>query len=268
MYTPGVYSVKMILDQIVEEKKKEVEQAKVEVPLAKLIERSSSVGQLRGFKEAITQPGKISLIAEIKKASPSKGVLREEFEPVEIARTYESSGACALSILTDKKFFQGDIAYLNAVREAVNLPILRKDFIVDKYQIYESVCSGADSVLLIAQLLSEDELSEFSKVCAQLNLEAVWEVHNEKDLDKVLPQDVTIIGINNRNLQTFEEDLRLSAQLIKKIPKGKIVVSESAIKSSKDVKYLQDLGVNAVLIGETFMRSPDISSKVKELMHG
>lgn len=268
MYTPGVYSVKMILDEIIEEKKKEVEQAKVEVPLEKLIERSSSVGRLRSFKEAIAQPGKISLIAEIKKASPSKGVLKEDFNPVEIARTYESSGACALSILTDKKFFQGDIAYLNAVREAVNLPILRKDFIIDKYQIYESICAGADSILLLALVLTTDQLKEFYSLCTQLKLEAICEINSEEDLDKVLSCDAKTIGINNRNLQTFKEDLQTTARLMKKIPKGKIVISESAIRSSKDVKYLQDLGVNAVLIGEAFMRSPDISLKVKELMHG
>lgn len=258
----------MILDQIVEEKKREIRQAQEKISLEELIKKYSSVSQLRGFKEAIAQPGKVNLIAEIKKASPSKGVLRENFEPVEIARAYQAAGACALSIVTDKKFFQGDISYLNSVREAVNLPILRKDFIIDKYQIYESVCAGADSVLLIAQLLKEEQLKEFYSLCTQLNLAAVCEVHNEEDLDKVLRQDVTIIGINNRNLQTFKEDLRISCRLIKKIPKGKIVISESAIRSSKDIKYLQDLGVNAVLIGETFMRSQDIGAKVKELIHG
>ncbi len=255
------------MDKIVEEKKKEIGAAKAKVSLEELIKKSGDfVGRLRGFKEAISQPGKINLIAEIKKASPSKGVLREDFEPVEIARTYEVSGACALSILTDKKFFQGDIAYLKTVREIVNLPILRKDFIIDKYQIYESVCAGADSVLLIAQLLSEKELREFSRLCAQLNLDAVCEVHNQEDLDKVLRQDLEIIGINNRNLETFKEDLQVSAQLIKRIPKGKIIISESAIKSSEDVEYLQGLGVNAVLIGEAFMRSKDIEAKLRELM--
>ena len=257
----------MILNKIVEEKKREIERAKIEVPLAELVRKSADfVGQFRNFKEAISRKGQVNLIAEIKKASPSKGVLREDFEPIEIARAYEVSGACALSILTEEKFFQGNVGYLKTVREAVNLPILRKDFIIDEYQIYESVCAGADSVLLIAQLLSGEQLKEFSRLCAQLNLDAVCEVHSEEDLDKVLRQDLEIIGINNRNLQTFEEDLQVSARLIRKIPKGKVVISESAIKSFEDVKFLQNLGASAVLIGEAFMRSKDIGAKVKELM--
>jgi len=257
----------MILDRIVEEKRKEIERAKVEFPLKELIEMSGNfAGHLRDFKETISRKGQINLIAEIKKASPSKGILREDFEPVEIARAYEASGACALSILTEEKFFQGNIGYLKTVREAVNLPILRKDFIIDEYQIYESVCAGADSVLLIAQLLSEEQLKEFSRLCAQLNLDAVCEVHSEEDLDKVLRQDLEIIGINNRNLQTFKEDLQVTSGLIKRIPKGKVVISESGIKSFEDVKFLQSLGVNTVLIGEAFMYSTDIAAKVKEVM--
>ena len=259
----------MILDNIIKEKKKEIEAAKAKTPLAELIKKSADfISQARGFKEAVSVPGKINLIAEIKKASPSKGVLREDFDPLEIAHTYETSGACALSILTDKKFFQGDITYLQAVREAVNLPLLRKDFIIDQYQIYESVCAGADAVLLIAQLLSKEQLKKFHSLCAQLNLDAVCEVHSEEDLDKALGANCEIIGINNRNLQTFAEDLQVSERLIKKIPKGKTIISESAIKTSGDVKYLQGLGVNTVLIGETFMRSKDIGAKVKELIYG
>lgn len=256
----------MLLDRIIKEKKEEIEQAKAKTSLAELMERASScAGRLRGFKQAVSRPGKINLIAELKQASPSKGLLRQDFAPVKIAQEYEDSGAAALSILTDKKFFQGDIAYLKSVREAVSLPILRKDFIIDKYQIYESVCAGADSVLLIAQILSEEKLREFCQLCAELRLDAVCEVHSEEDLDKVLRQEIEIIGINNRALQTFKEDLQVSARLIKKIPQGKIVISESAIKTAQDVRYLQGLGVNAVLIGEAFMRSADIAAKVKEL---
>ncbi len=256
----------MILDKIIEEKKKEVEQAKSKVSLNELIKKVSSVAEPRAFKETISKSGKIKLIAEIKKVSPSKGVFREDFEPVEIAKAYEAAGASCLSILTDKKFFQGDIAYLKAVREAVKLPILRKDFIIDKYQIYESLCAGADSILLIAQVLSDAQLREFSSICAELKLDALCEVHNEEDLDKALKADCAVIGINNRNLQTFEEDLGVTARLIKKVPKDKIIVSESAIKTAKDVMYLHSLGVSAVLIGEAFMRSDDIEAKVKEIM--
>lgn len=256
----------MILDEIIKEKRKEVEKAKEKISSGELIARSRSFAERRGFKEAILQPGKINLIAELKKASPSKGVLRKDFRPEEIARAYADAGACALSVLTDRKFFQGDIAHLKTVRDAVQLPILRKDFIIGKYQIYESVCAGADAVLLIAQLLSDKQLSEFYQLCTQLNLDALCEVHSEEDLDKVLACDCEIIGINNRDLKAFKEDLQVTARLIKMIPKDKVVVSESAIKSSSDVKYLRDLGVNAVLIGEAFIRSKDIRAKVKELI--
>lgn len=257
----------MILDEIVAEKKKEIEQARQALTQDELVKGASACfGQIRSLKLALSQPGRMKLIAEIKKASPSRGVLRKDFKPVEIARSYEAAGACALSILTDKKFFQGDLANLKAVRKAVGLPILRKDFIIDEYQIYESVLSGADSVLLIAQLLTAKQLRDFYSLCTQVNLEAVCEVHSEEDLDKVLGTEISIIGINNRNLQTFEEDLQVSAQLKKRIPADKIVISESAIKTARDVKFLQDLGVNAVLIGEAFMRSENIEAKVKELM--
>jgi indole-3-glycerol phosphate synthase len=257
----------MILEQIIEKKKKEVEQAKADVPLSTLIEGATLfIDQIRDFKKAIGRSGQINLIAEIKKASPSQGILRTDFAPVEIARIYNSCGAAALSILTEKNFFRGDIAYLKAVKEAVDLPILRKDFIIDKYQLYESACAGADAVLLIAQLLSKEELAEFYQVCAKLGLHAICEVHGQEDLDKALEQDFVIIGINNRNLQTLEVDLQVSAQLIKRIPEGRIVVSESGIKSFADIRYLQGLGVNAVLIGEIFMRSQDISAAVKEIM--
>lgn len=256
----------MILDRIVEEKKREIDQAKEKVSLEELMEKSASVGKQKSFKEAISQPGRLNLIAEIKKASPSKGVLREDFKPVEIARAYQAAGASALSIITDKKFFQGDLAFLKAVKDAVNLPILRKDFIIDQYQIYESVYAGADSLLLIVRLLSAGQLAEFSSLCAQLNLEALCEVHSQEDLGKALAADCAIIGINNRNLDTFAEDLQVSARLIKKIPKDKIVVTESAIKTAEDVNYLKGLGVHAVLIGEAFMRSQDIGAKVKQIM--
>lgn len=259
----------MILDQIVKEKIKEIQRAQEKVSLKELIEKSSSFAtHLRGFKEAISRPGKINLIAEIKKTSPSGGVLREEFEPAEIARTYKASGASALSVLTEKNFFQGNIDYLKKVKAAVDLPVLRKDFVIDKYQIYESVCAGADAILLIVKLLSEEKLAEFSRLCAQLKIDAVYEVHSEEDLDKALSQDSDIIGINNRDLNTFEIDLQVSSRLIKRIPGSKVIISESGIKTPQDVRYLQNLGVHAVLIGEIFMRSKDIASKVKEIMGG
>lgn len=257
----------MFLEKIVAEKKREVKQAQQKVSLSELKEKSAGfINQLRDFKKAISYSCKMNLIAEIKKASPSKGLLRKDFDPVKIAQTYESCGAAALSVLTEKNFFQGDIAYLKAVREKVSLPILRKDFIIDAYQIYESICAGADSVLLIARLLSEKQLGEFCSLCARLKLEPVCEVHNEEELDKVLKCDPAIIGINNRNLDTFEENLGVTGQLVKQIPEGKIVISESGIKSFKDMKYLAGVGVRTVLIGETFMRSSDIPATLKQIM--
>lgn len=257
----------MILEQIIAEKKKEVEQAKRAASQDTLTKKAFSLrSRLRGFQEAISSPGKINLIAELKKASPSCGVFRADFQPIKIAQDLRASGAAALSILTDQKFFQGDIAYLQTVKAAVNLPILRKDFIIDEYQLYQSVCAGADAVLLIARILSAPQLKEFLDICAQLNLDALCEVHNQDELDQVLNADCAIIGINNRDLNSFSEDLQVTARLIKRIPKGKIVVSESAVKTSKDVKYLQGLGVHAVLIGEALMRSEDILGTAKEIM--
>jgi len=258
--------VKMILDKIIQQKKQEITQLKESISLEKLKDKALSFSGRRSFKQAISKDSRINLIAEIKKASPSKGMLKEDFNPVKIAEAYEASGASCLSILTDKKFFQGDISYLQEVRDAVKLPILRKDFIIDKYQVYESICSGADAVLLIAQVLTSDSFKELLGICTELKIDALCEVHNQEDLDKVLTLDCEIIGINNRNLQTFDEDLKVTEKLIKRIPKEKLVVSESAIKSNKDVRYLESLGCSTVLIGETFMRADDIKAKVVEVM--
>ena len=256
----------MILEKIILKKREEIKEAKSKLSLEELIDRVASFGELRGFKEAISKNGKLNLIAEIKKASPSKGLLRENFNPVEIAEIYQASGADCLSVLTDKAFFQGDLNYLKAVRQVTTLPILRKDFIIDKYQIYESLMSGADAILLISQLLSADQLHEFYQICQELNLDVLCEVHNEEDLDKALKANYEIIGINNRNLQTFQEDLEVTTNLIKRIPQEKVVVSESAIKTHLDIKHLESLGVRAVLIGEAFMRSENIEAKVREVM--
>lgn len=258
----------MILEKIIHQKKEEVIKAKESISLEELKEKASFVSELRGFKQAISKSGKLNLIAEIKKASPSKGLLRENFNPVEIAEIYQASGADCLSVLTDKEFFQGDLDYLQAVRQVVTLPILRKDFIIDQYQIYESIIAGADAILLISQLLSSEQMHEFYQICQELNLDVLCEVHSEEDLDKALKADYEIIGINNRNLQTFQEDLAVTANLIKRVPEGKVVVSESAIKTHLDIKHLESLGVRAVLIGEAFMRSENIEAKVREVMGG
>jgi indole-3-glycerol phosphate synthase len=256
----------MILSHIIEEKEKEVSGKKDKIPLTDLKSALAkfSVSRL-DFKKAVSQEG-MNLIAEIKKKSPSRGILRKDFKPVEIALDYAVSGAKALSVLTDGKFFGGDITIIMSIKKEVNLPVLEKDFIIDEYQIYEARLAGADAILLIADILSMDQLRRFTDISRQLGMDAVCEVHTEEDLAKALEINAQIIGINNRNLQDFEVDLQTTPRLIRHIPHGTITISESGIKSYEDVMYLKSLGVNAVLIGETFMTAGDIISKVREVM--
>lgn len=264
----------MILDDIVKAKKQQVEKAKLSLPqdeLMKMLEfrevgREPTLEMHRDFKAAINKPGKVSLIAEIKKASPSKGLICKDFDPIRIARIYQQEGADALSILTEENFFQGQPFYIKEVKQAVSLAVLRKDFLLDEYQLYESALLGADAVLLIASLLSEGLLSKFLTLAGQLEIDAMVEVHSEDDLEKALKIDAQIIGINNRDLRSFRVDLDTTARLTKSIPKDKITVSESGIKSREDVKFLKSLGIKAVLIGEAFMAAPDIGAKVREVM--
>jgi len=258
----------MILSKIIEEKKRSIEEAKQKLPLEKLIEEAENTTRIgkNGFTKEISKNHHINLIAEIKKASPSKGILRKEFDPLKIASIYKMSGASALSILTEEKFFLGSLKYIKDVKEKVGLPILRKDFIIDPYQIYESFVHGADAILLIADILSSEELESFLGIVDQLKLSAVVEVRNEEDLKKALGADAHIIGINNRDLHTFKVDLDVTTRLVKDIPKEKIVISESGIKSHEDIMFLRSIGIKAVLVGETFMIADDIGRKVKELM--
>ncbi|MFH1753429.1 MAG: indole-3-glycerol phosphate synthase TrpC [Candidatus Omnitrophota bacterium] len=256
----------MILTKIIEAKKKEIEIAKERLSLAKLQDKLLVMPSQRSFKQAITKERDISLIAEIKRSSPSAGLLRRDFDPLKIAQVYRAYGASAISVLTDEKFFGGDLSYIDLVKREVYLPILRKDFIIDKYQIFESKLFGADAILLIADLLSRSELFQFIEIARSLGMDAVVEVHNEEDLGKSLSSECEIIGINNRNLHNFEVDIGVTSNLIKSIPEGKIIISESGIKTYEDIMFLKSLGVNAVLVGEVFMRSEDIGSKVRELM--
>ena len=259
----------MILTQIIEEKRKEIESCKNKVSLEELISTTENIKTKRKrnfFKHAIEKPHKIHLIAEVKKASPSAGVIRKNFDPLKIALTYEANGASAISVLTDTKFFQGRISYLEDIKKKVSLPILRKDFIIDEYQIYESVAAGADAALLIADLISIEELKKFIDIGRHLNMDFLLEVHSEEDVKKAVDSECEIIGINNRDLHTFKVDLETTSRLLKIIPEGKVVVSESGIRTKENISYLKSLGVNAVLIGETFMRSTDIGQKMKELI--
>ena len=255
-----------ILEEIYKHKLSEVAENKRRVSLETLKEQCKKRHRTRSFGTALKSDTNIRIIAEMKKASPSLGIIREDFNPVEIARIYEASGASAISVLTDEKFFQGSLFYLTEVKKSVNLPILRKDFIIDAYQIYEARSAGADAILLIAALLSKEEMQRFLDLAKELGIDCLVEVHSEAELKKVLQTNAHIIGINNRDLATFKTDMGTTLRLRPMIPAEKIVVSESGIKSRADVEKLMKEGVDAILVGETLMKSDDISTKLRELL--
>jgi len=258
----------MILSKIIEEKERIVEARKDKVPLSELKAKLDQPGikATTSFKKAISGEG-INLIAEVKRKSPSKGLIRKEFNPIEIALDYAAAGAQALSVLTDEKFFGGSLSFIHDIKKEVgNLPILLKDFVIDEYQIFEGRLAGADAILLIADILTQKQMGNFYNIAMSLGMSALCEVHTEEDLEKALGINADIIGINNRNLRDFKVDLDTTPRIVKNIPQGKIVVAESGIKTNKDVMYLKSLGVQAVLIGETFMKAQDIVAKVREVM--
>lgn len=256
----------MILDRIVERKRVEVREREVKVPLAWLMREVENCATPRSLSAALGGPDDISLIAEIKKASPSAGTIAGVIDPETVATEYEIGGAAAISVLTDKVFFAGDISYLSLVRRSVSIPVLRKDFLLDPYQVYESRANGADAVLLIVAILTPKELKDLYNLTRKLEMEALVEIHDEAELETALDAGAEIIGINNRNLKTFEVTLDTTVNLVKKIPQGKISVSESGIKDRKDIVRLHQAGVQAVLVGETLMRAPDRVRAVQELL--
>jgi len=242
----------VILDRIIAQKKIEVEK-----------NRKKS----RSLAASLRKPGEVALIAEIKKASPSKGLIREDFDPGEIARIYSTSGASAISVLTDKEFFQGSPEYLSTARSVSKLPLLRKDFIIDPYQIYEARLLGADAILLIMAVLTDREAGEFQGIAAGLGMDCLVEVHTADELKRALALDAQIIGINNRNLQTFKTELETTFRLREMISDPNItVVSESGINTRDDVLKLKEHDVHAMLVGEALMRESDIAKKVAELL--
>lgn len=258
-----------ILQKIIRYKETVVAARKQKFPLEILQEKVSQTPNPRGFVQAIQNKissGKIAVIAEIKKASPSKGIIRANFNPVEIAKSFAAHGACCLSILTDEEFFQGSDEYLKQVRAAVSLPILRKDFIIDAYQVYESRVIGADCILLIVAALSDAQLQEFAALAEKLNLDVLVEVHGEAELDRALKLNTQLVGINNRDLRTFTTRLDTTFNLLKKIPKDKIVVTESGIHTRADIASMRKQGVNTFLIGEAFMSAQDPGEKLAELI--
>lgn len=255
-----------ILKEIVLKKKERILLAKQAISEEDLKARVQSLPHARPFIEAVNKPRFISLIAEIKKASPSRGIIRQDFNPLEIARIYRDSGAQAISVLTEEDYFGGNISYINEIKSQVELPILRKDFILEPYQVYESRIWGADAILLIADLLSRDKLSELMQLADELGLDCLVEVHSEKELKKALGLKAALIGINNRDLHTLEVDSKTTEKLFPLVPRGEAVVVESGIKTYQDVLFLKILGVSAVLIGEAFMEAQDIKQKVQEVM--
>ena len=257
---------KDVLKEIVVRKKEKIVLAKQALPQEELIAKIQGLPATRPFMEAINNRGQISLIAEIKKASPSQGVIRQDFNHLDIAAIYDRAEVQAVSVLTEEDYFQGNITYLAEVKNAVSAPVLRKDFILEPYQVYESRFFQADAILLIADLLSKDALAELMDVAQALNMDCLVEVHTEKELKKVLSLKAPLIGINNRDLSTFETDFKTTEKLYPLIPKGRVVVVESGLKSHQDILFLKILGVNACLIGQAFMEAQDIKAKVEEIM--
>ena len=259
---------KMVADKVAE-----VEYLKVQTSVSQLRERISLLPRCRNFYSAVTKRNKrgINVIAEVKKASPSAGVIRKDFEPVEIAKIYEKCGADAISVLTNEKYFQGRLEYVKQIKEAVDLPILRKDFIVDSWQVYESRAAGADAILLIAEVLKPGELVDLMITAAELTLTVLLEVHEADSLLEVRSligfprKGYSVLGINNRNLKTMEVDLNTTSRLAELVENKEELVAESGIKTREDVERLKKIGVRAVLVGQVLCESDDIEKKFKEL---
>ncbi len=255
-----------ILSEIVSFKKKEVQDRQNVFPLREIKERLGSALPVTGFAAALRRPGEVAVIAEVKRRSPSRGVIRENFDLHDIICAYDEAGADAISILTDSEFFGGSPEFLAAAKKMTRRPVLRKDFIVSDYQLYESRVLGADAVLLIAGILEGDMLGEFVDLARMLGMEALVETHSQEEIERALDAGAGIIGINNRDLRTFQVDLNTTKELIKHIKSPEItVVSESGIKTASDVKMLGACGVHAVLVGETLMAARDLQAGVREL---
>jgi len=254
------------LSKIAACKKEEVGERKGKHPIQELKDRVREMPATRDFGLAISRDGSSRIIAELKKASPSAGIIRKDFKPSELAQSCEKGGAAALSVLTDEGLFQGELGYINEVRESCRLPILRKDFIVSEYQVYESRAAGADAFLLITALLEKAQLQDYIELGIGLGMNPLVEVHTLKELDRALSVGAEIVGINNRDLRTFRTDINVSFNLVKDVPDESIVVSESGITNRAEIEKLMKAGVDAFLIGEEFMKASDIEKRIKELI--
>jgi indole-3-glycerol phosphate synthase len=257
-----------VLARILARKREEVGERRSRTPLVELRARAGDASPVRGFAEALKariERGEAAVIAEVKKASPSRGVIRADFDPAAIARSYAAGGAACLSVLTDVDFFQGADGYLVAAREACQLPVLRKDFVVDEYQLIEARALGADAVLLIAAALDDAQLADFAALASALGLDALAEVHDAAELERVLRLPLPLVGINNRDLRTFEVSLDATLALKEMVPAHRMLVTESGILAPPDVRRMRDAGVHAFLVGEAFMRAADPGAALRSL---
>jgi indole-3-glycerol phosphate synthase len=257
-----------ILQKIIARKHEEIAERRERTPQAAVREAADAATQPRPFLQAMRERiagGEAAVIAEIKKASPSKGLLREDFDPAAIAQSYEAGGATCLSVLTDHDFFQGSELYLEQARDACSLPVLRKDFMVDPYQVYEARAIGADCILLIVSALDDATMGELADLAHALGMNVLVEVHDHDELRRALKLDVALVGINNRNLRTFETTLETTLSLLEDIPDDRLIVTESGIHTPEDVHLMRENGVNAFLVGEAFMRADDPGAKLREL---
>lgn len=257
-----------VLVKILEQKSIEVDAAKTRVSLEEVARRAAVAVPVRGFVRSIREKiefGLPAVIAEIKKASPSKGVIREDFDPARIARSYAEHGAACLSVLTDEKFFQGAAEYLETARSVVNIPVLRKDFMIDPYQVYEARAMGADCILLIVAALEDGQMQKLENLAMELGMDVLVEAHDREELKRALRLKTPLVGINNRNLRNFHTSLYTTVSLLAEIPEDRLIVTESGIHTLEDVKTMRDNGVNCFLVGESFMRHDEPGEKLEEL---
>ena len=257
-----------ILKKIIRRKEQEIIDRKAVTSIDDLMDQAKTASPVRGFVDAMKQriaAGEAAVIAEIKKASPSKGVMRENFVPAEIAKSYQAGGASCLSVLTDVDFFQGCDDYLKEARGACDLPVIRKDFIVNPYQVYEARAMGADCILLIVAVLGDDQMETLYTLARELGMDVLIEAHDNAELQRALPLNAELVGINNRNLRTFKTSLNTTIELLPQIPDNRIVVTESGIHSAADVKLMRDNQVNAFLVGEAFMRADNPGAELNTL---
>jgi len=261
-------STSNILNKILDTKREEIRLTSGYRSLSELEVEVQSAPSVRDFEEAIRSKiaaGQSAVIAEVKKASPSKGVIREHFDPIEIAQSYERHGAACLSVLTDRDYFMGAAEYLVAARSATRIPVLRKDFIIDPYQIYEARCMGADCILLIVAALKQSQMEHLERVAMQLGMSVLVEAHSREEFERATRLQTTLIGVNNRDLRSFETSLQTTLSLLSDLPSGRILITESGIHRREDVALMRDRGVHAFLVGEAFMRQQDPGLALKSL---